>query len=102
MTSKKVVKKAASKVLKMGEKKLEAKVGMMANRASKKIDSTVARAQKEFEKARKQAEATMKRAESYIKKNPEKSAAIAAGVGVALASVAALLLKSGGGKKKKR
>jgi ElaB/YqjD/DUF883 family membrane-anchored ribosome-binding protein len=58
-------------------------------------------AQKELQKVRKQAESTMKRAEGFIKKNPEKSVAIAAGVGAALTAITALLL-SGDSKKKKK
>lgn len=100
MTTKKVVKSVAKTALEMGEKEVANKVSSMAKSAGKEIDATVAKAQKEFEKVRKQAEATMKKAESYIKKNPEKSAAIAAGVGVALATAAALFL-SGDDKKKK-
>jgi ElaB/YqjD/DUF883 family membrane-anchored ribosome-binding protein len=99
MTTKKTVKKVAKTAFSLGEKELEKKVGGIAKVASKEIDATVARAQKEFDKVRKQAEATMKKAESYIKKNPEKSAAIAAGVGAALATAAAIFL-SGDSKKK--
>ena len=98
-TSKKVVNKAAKTALEIGEKKLEEKVKAITNVASKDMDKVVSKAQKEFEKVRKQAESTMKKAESYIKKNPEKSAAIAAGVGAALATAAAIFL-SGDSKKK--
>lgn len=101
MATKKVAKTVAESALAIGEKALEKKVGSLTKVASKEIDATVAKAQKEFEKVKKQAEATMKKAESYIKKNPEKSAAIAAGVGVALATAAALFL-SGDSKKGKK
>ncbi len=56
------------------------------------------RAIKEYEKLKKQMEVTAKKAETYIKKNPGKAAAISAGIGAALAGVAALLLS---GKDKK-
>lgn len=86
----------------MASKVTKKVVGKVATAASKEIDATVARAQKEFEKVRKQAESTIKQAESYIKKNPEKSAAIAAGVGAALATAAAIFLSGDSKKKKKR
>lgn len=101
-TTKKVVNKVTKTALKLGEKQLEKKVGGLAKAATKEIDATVARAQKEFDKVRKQAEATMKQAENYIKKNPEKSAAIAAGVGAALATAAAIFLSSDHKKKGKK
>jgi ElaB/YqjD/DUF883 family membrane-anchored ribosome-binding protein len=80
---KKTVKKLAGDALADGAKKVAAE------------------AQKELSKVRKQAEATMKKAEGYIKNNPEKSVAIAAGVGAALTAITALLL-SGDSKKKKK
>lgn len=100
-TSKKMVNKVTKTALELGEKKLEEKVNAMAKTASKDIDKTILKAQKEFNKVKRQAEATLKKAEGYIKKNPEKSAAIAAGVGAALATAAAIFL-SGDSKKGKK
>lgn len=59
------------------------------------------RAMKEFEKIKKQMDVTTKKVEAYVKRNPEKSAAIAAGVGMALGAIAGVLAgKAGKGKKK--
>jgi len=45
-------------------------------------------------------ETTSKKVSAYIKKNPEKAAAIAAGIGAALGTVAGIFMS--GGKKKKK
>jgi ElaB/YqjD/DUF883 family membrane-anchored ribosome-binding protein len=100
MASNKIAKKVTKGAVAIGEKMLEKKIGSLEKAATKDINATVAKAQKEFAKVRKQAEATMKQAESYIKKNPEKSAAIAAGVGVALATAAALFFSGDKSSKK--
>lgn len=55
---------------------------------------------REYAKIKKQMDATAKKVESYVKKNPEKSAAIAAGIGMALGAIAGIL--ASGGKKKKK
>jgi len=57
-----------------------------------------ARAMKEYAKIKKQMDETSKKVEAYVKKNPEKAATIAAGIGMALGTVAGLL--AGRGKKK--
>lgn len=54
----------------------------------------------ELKKIKRDMEAAAKKAEAYIKKNPEKAAAISAGVGAALGAAAALLM--GGANKKKK
>ncbi len=56
-------------------------------------------AMKELKKIQKEMEVTSKKVETYIKKNPEKAALIAAGIGAALGTVAGLFMASG--KKKK-
>lgn len=58
-------------------------------------------AMKEINKIKKEMEVTSKKVETYIKKNPEKAALIAAGIGAALGTVAGLFMASGKGKKKK-
>lgn len=56
---------------------------------------------REAEKMKKSVEVSVKKAEAYMKRNPEKSAAIAAGVAAALGAAAALLVshKKRSGKK---
>ena len=70
----------------------------------KKAQATGAELQKvaikEYAKIKKQMDATAKKVEGYVKKNPEKAAAIAAGIGMALGAVAGVL--ASGGKKKKK
>ncbi|MFA6183492.1 MAG: hypothetical protein WC682_00135 [Parcubacteria group bacterium] len=56
-------------------------------------------AMKELKKIEKELESTSKKVGIYIKKNPEKAAMIAAGIGAALGTVAGLFM--GGTKKKK-
>ena len=97
MAIKKVTDQVKKTVLEIGEEKVQS----ITKAATQDFDKVAAKAQKEFDKVKKQAESTLKKAESYIKKNPEKSAAIAAGVGVALATAAALFF-SGDSKKKGR
>jgi len=58
-------------------------------------------AMKEINKIKKEMEVTSKKVETYIKRNPEKAALIAAGIGAALGTVAGLFMGSGKGKKKK-
>ncbi len=66
------------------------------------VDKTQMMAEKELLKIRKHLESTYKTAESFAKKNPEKAAAIAAGVGAALGAAVALLMKSAVTKKGKK
>jgi ElaB/YqjD/DUF883 family membrane-anchored ribosome-binding protein len=103
----KVIKKAAIK--KGSELKAMAKSGYNQLKKDMNISPSEAkklelRAIKEYEKVKKQMETTVKKAETYIKKNPAKAAAISAGIGIALASAAALLISSSDRKpnKKKR
>ena len=58
-------------------------------------------AMKEYAKVKKQMDETTKKVEAYVKKNPEKAAAIAAGVGMALGAVAGILAGRSTKKKKK-
>ncbi len=79
-------------------------VKKVAAKTVKKAQATGAEfervAKKEYEKIKKQMDATAKKVEGYIKKNPEKTAAISAGIGMALGTIAGIL--ASGGKKKKK
>lgn len=70
-------------------------------KAKKKGAELEGAAMKEVKKIEKELQATSKKVGAYIKKNPEKAAAIAAGIGAALGTVAGLFMASGKGKKKK-
>ncbi|NLC30856.1 MAG: hypothetical protein GX765_02270 [Candidatus Moranbacteria bacterium] len=69
-------------------------------KAKKKGAELEGAAMKEVKKIEKELQATSKKVGAYIKKNPEKAAAIAAGIGAALGTVAGLFMASGKGKKK--
>ncbi|OIQ04393.1 MAG: hypothetical protein COZ86_02680 [Candidatus Moranbacteria bacterium CG_4_8_14_3_um_filter_41_13] len=66
------------------------------------VDKTQVMAEKELSKIKKHLESTYKTAESFAKKNPEKAATIAAGIGAALGAAGALLMKSAVTKKGKK
>jgi len=57
-------------------------------------------AMKEYAKVKKQMDETTKKVEAYVKKNPEKAATIATGVGMALGAVAGILAGRASKKKK--
>lgn len=59
-------------------------------------------AMKEINKIKKEMDVTSKKVENYIKRNPEKAAMIAAGIGAALGTVAGLFMGSGKSKGKKK
>ncbi len=65
------------------------------------VDKTKAMAEKEMAKVKKQLEQTYSTVEGYAKKNPEKVALVAAGIGAALGAALSLLI-SGGKKGKKK
>lgn len=48
-------------------------------------------AKKEYAKIKKQFDATASKVDGFIKKNPEKAAAISAGIGLALGTIAGIL-----------
>lgn len=104
---KKVVKKNVKVVKAKGaELKAIAKIGYDSLKKEMKISPAKAKelekkARKEYEKIKKQLDATSKKVEAYVKKNPEKSAAIAAGVGMALGAIAGVLAMHDKGKKRK-
>ena len=107
---KKQIKKVVKKNVKIAKAKGEelkaiAKIGY--DRFKKEMSISPAKAKeleakavKEYEKIKKQMDATSKKVESYIKKNPEKAAAISAGIGMALGAVAGVLANHGKSKKK--
>jgi len=86
------IKKEVAKAKKVIDKNVE-----IAKKKGAELEGT---AMKEFKKIQKEMETTSKKVSAYIKKNPEKAAAIAAGIGAALGTVAGLFMS--GGKKKKK
>ena len=95
--------KATPKVTK-AQKPSKTKVAKPASRTSRAktkvkavAKSTQVRAIKEIKKAKVKFDEQEKKAKEYVKKNPEKSLAIAAGIGAAIGAVAAIL-----GRKRKR
>lgn len=88
-------KKQIKKVVKKNVKKVSAQ----AKSASADLEKL---AIKEYAKIKKQMDTTAKKVESYVKNNPEKAAAISAGIGMALGAVAGIIAGSKAkGKKKK-
>lgn len=78
--------KKAKNVLRKGAKKVQKEV----RQVQKKGAGLEAAAMKEFGKMKAKMENVSKKVESYVKKNPEKSMLISAGIAAALAGVAAL------------
>lgn len=66
------------------------------------IEKSRKMAEKEIAKVKKHLDTTMKTVDGFVKKNPEKAAAISAGIGAALGAAIALLVSSGDSKKKKK
>ncbi|HBI50862.1 MAG: hypothetical protein US57_C0002G0064 [Candidatus Moranbacteria bacterium GW2011_GWC2_37_73] len=88
------------KQIKKVVKKNVEKVKVQAKSASADLEKL---AMKEYGKIKKQMDTTSKKVESYVKRNPEKAAAISAGIGMALGAVAGLIAGSNmDGKKKKK
>ena len=82
-------------------KKVQKAVNANIAKAKQKGAELEGVAMKEINKIKKDMEGTSKKVETYIKRNPEKAALIAAGIGAALGTVAGLFMASGKGKKKK-
>lgn len=76
-------------------------VADVKSKVEKGFDKSKAMVEKEAAKMKKNINAATKKAEVFMKQNPEKAAAIAAGIGAALGATAAILL-SGGKKKGKK
>lgn len=85
----------------MVKKNVEAMAGELKDKVVAQVDKTKVLAEKEMAKVKKQLESTYNTVESYAKKNPEKAALVAAGIGAALGAAVALLM-SGGKKGKKK
>ncbi len=85
----------------MVKKNVEAMAGELKDKVVAQVDKTKVLAEKEMAKVKKQLESTYSTVEGYAKKNPEKAALVAAGIGAALGAALALLV-SGGKKGKKK
>lgn len=83
------------------EKQVEAVAAALKEKVVTQVDKTKVLAEKEMVKVKKQLERTYATVENYAKKNPEKAALVAAGIGAALGAAIALLI-SGGKKGKKK
>lgn len=92
-------KNEVKKEIKKEVKKVKKVVNANLLKAKQKGAELEGVAMKEINKIKKEMEVTSKKVETYIKKNPEKAALIAAGIGAALGTVAGLFMASG--KKKK-
>ncbi|MFZ2187029.1 MAG: hypothetical protein WAV46_00125 [Candidatus Moraniibacteriota bacterium] len=79
----------------------EAIVKALQKKVMAQVDESRSVAEKELAKVKKHLESTYATVESYAKKNPEKAAAVVAGIGAALGAAIALLM-SGGKKSKKK
>lgn len=69
-------------------------------KVEKELEKSRKLVEREAAKMKKAVEGSVKKADAYMKKNPEKSAAIAAGVAAALGAAAALVISRAHGKKK--
>lgn len=84
----------------MAKKQAEEMVEVIKSKVVSQMDKTKELADKEIAKVKKQLEGTYDTVASFAKKNPEKAAMVAAGIGAALGAAAALLM--GGTKKGKK
>ena len=83
------------------KKQVEAVAEAIKSKVVDQVDKTKVLAEKEVAKVKKQLEHTYATVENYTKKNPEKAALVAAGIGAALGAAVAFLM-SGGKKKGKK
>lgn len=79
----------------MKKKQVETAAKVLKKKIVAQVDKGMIVAEKELAKAKKQLEKTYAIVESYVKKNPQKAAMVAAGIGVALGAAVASLMKSG-------
>ena len=84
----------------MDTKNVEAVAKDMKQKLANGLSRVETEAQKELAKVKKAAEGAVRQAEQFVKKNPEKAALVAAGIGAALGAAAAMLFASKGNKKK--
>jgi ElaB/YqjD/DUF883 family membrane-anchored ribosome-binding protein len=85
----------------MAKNQVEAVAEVLKEKVLAQVDKSKNLAVKEVAKVKKQLENTYTTVENYAKKNPEKAAMVAAGIGAALGAAVALLM-SGGKKGKKK
>lgn len=85
----------------MAKNQAEVMAAALKEKVIAQVDKSKALAVKEVAKVKKQLENTYATVEGYAKKNPEKAAMVAAGIGAALGAAIALLV-SGGKKGKKK
>lgn len=85
----------------MAKKQVEALAEALKEKVVTQLDKSKVLAEKEVAKVKKQLESTYATVESYAKKNPEKAAMVAAGIGAALGAAVALLMSNGKKGKKK-
>lgn len=85
----------------MAKKQVGAVVDVLKEKMTTQLEKSKGLAEREMARVKKQLESTYTTVESYAKKNPEKAAMVAAGIGAALGAAVALLM-SGGKKGKKK
>lgn len=85
----------------MAKKQVEVLADALKEKVTAQMDKSRVLAEKELAKVKKHLESTYATVESYAKKNPEKAALVAAGIGAALGAAVALLI-SGGSKGRKK
>jgi ElaB/YqjD/DUF883 family membrane-anchored ribosome-binding protein len=86
----------------MAKSTMEQNVDAVKAVALKEIDKSRKMVAAESAKMKKSIEGAMKKAEEFMRKNPEKATAVAAGVGAALGAALAMLVTGGGSKKGKK
>jgi len=92
--------KKATAIVKAVTKSAKKELAGAKKQVGKSINQNRALAEKEISKAKKEFAKAVKQAEQYVQKNPEKAAAIAAGIGAAIgAGITALVAKHLKGKK---
>jgi ElaB/YqjD/DUF883 family membrane-anchored ribosome-binding protein len=79
----------------MAKKHVEVLAEELKKKVVAQVDKTKVLAEKEVAKVKKQLESTYATVENYAKKNPEKAAVVAAGIGAALGAAIALLMSTG-------
>lgn len=75
----------------MDTKHVEAAAKEVQQKLVKKLSQVEVQAVKEIAKVKKATESAVKQAEQFVKKNPEKAALVAAGIGAALGAAVAML-----------
>ncbi len=83
----------------MDAKNIEAAAKEVKKQVIKDLSQAEKQAVKELAKIKKAAEAAVKQAEQFVKKNPEKAALVATGIGAALGAAVAMLFAKDGKKK---